>query len=100
MSEPYDGGMGKKSAAQMLKRWIELDQDLAMPDGLNIKSFAKRWGEDERTIRRDIAMFTEFGANIVQWQGDEDLVHSHGTLQYAENAGCLFTKNALWRIPL
>lgn len=55
--------MGRRSAVEILRRWMALDRALSEPysDGVNLSEFAQLYGVDEKTIQRDITAFKKLG---------------------------------------
>lgn len=74
--------MPKTPSIRILRRWMDLDWQLAWKGfgsrGMVLTEFAEKWGVDVKTIRRDLAMFKKLGFEIRGGYNRAD----DGTYQY------------------
>jgi predicted DNA-binding transcriptional regulator YafY len=80
----------KRSAADVLRRWMALDAALNTGYAMSPSEFAKKHGVSVRTVRRDLATFRDLGQRMSWDQLEED---PKFYCRYARDQRCLFAMN-------
>lgn len=80
------------STAKILRRWMDLDKELASRDGLELAFFAKRWKVSGKTVRRDLAAFRALGYDN-EYELASPPPFANYAWKYKPGVRCMFAKN-------